>query len=162
MNAILDRIDDAMLSVAHKISDVVDQGVGIDHWSLASGMLNAGLACLVMATATLFALQGVDAVGFTISSVMSLLWIIVYQMLADRLKEQRRSTDAGRALKVSERRTRTVDLVIMFFIFAIQFPDVDVSDMFFMGGIAFFHLHYYFKAADLPPPSTSTRMAWSG
>ncbi len=102
------------------------------------------------------------AFGFAVTSIFSFFWYFIYQDMADRLGRQRASSDAGRALRISELRTRRIDLALVGFIWAIQFPDVDVSDMVFMAALACFHVHYYFKAADLPPPSTSNRVAWNG
>jgi len=160
MNAILDRIDDAMLSLAQRISDMVDRTTDLDHWSTAAGLLHGGVAFIMLSTALTLARSPEGALGFAVTTGFSFLWFLMYQALVTRLRMQKASSDAGRALRVSERRTRTVDLVIMGFIIAIQIPRFDISSAFFTGAIACFHLHYYFKAAELPPPSKSTQVAW--
>jgi hypothetical protein len=162
MNVILQHIDDAMLSAAQRISDAVDRTTGIDHWSTAVGLLRAGVGLIMLSTALSLAQSSEGPFGFAITAGISFLWFLMYQTLVARLRTQRASRDAGRALRVSERAARTVDLVVMGFVIAIQVPQFDVSSAFFTAAIACFHVHYYFKAAELPPPSTSTRIAWGG
>lgn len=163
MTAILDHIDQTMLAIAQKVSDVVDDAFGFDHWSIAQGFLRVGVGLILLSTAMSLALPRsgpFNPFGFTVTTLFSFLWYFIYRGMADRLRMQRASRDAGRALRVSELQTRRVDLVLMAFICAIQFPRVDMADAAFMGAIVCFHVHYYFKAADLPPPSTSNKVAW--
>lgn len=162
MNVVLDRIDNALIIAAQKISDAVDKAFGVDHWGLASGILRLGVGCILLSTAFSLVIDSPGAIGFTVTTLFSFIWFIIYKGMSDRLREQRASRDAGRALIVSERRMRSVDLLLMIFLVSLQLPDLDRAGMFFIAGLVSFHLHYYFKAADLPPPSTSTRVAWNG
>ena len=163
MTAILDHIDQTMLAVAQKVSDVVDDVLGFDHWSIAQGFLRVGVGLILLSTAMSLAMSHTGplaAFGFTVTTLFSFLWYYIYRGMADRLRMQRASRDAGRALRISELRTRRIDLAMTAFICAIQFPRLDMADVTFMGAILCFHVHYYFKAADLPPPSTSNKVAW--
>lgn len=162
MTAILERFDQAMLTIAQKISDVVDETLGFDHWSVAHVVLRLGVGMILLSTAMTLATSPTGAFGFVVTVLFSFFWYFIYYDLSDRLKRQQSSRDAGRALRVSELRTRTISLAMTGFICAIQFPDVEASDVVFMGAMILFHLHYYFKAADLPPPSTSNKVAWNG
>lgn len=160
MTSILDRIDDFMLSLAQRISDAVDRATGVDHWSVAAGLLHGALGLIMLSTALTLARSKQGAVGFGVTLGLSFFWFIIYQKLFARLRMQRSSSDAGRAVRVSERVARGTDLGVVGLVIVIQIPGFDASSMIFTSAVACFHLHYYFKAAEMPPPSTSDQVAW--
>jgi hypothetical protein len=160
MDRMLEAIDDALLGLAQRTSDATHETLGIDHWSIAAGLLHAGLVGVLAA-----AVMSLDADGWISAetpgaAVTTLIWLFVHRSHTARLRRQRGSRDAGRALRVSERRLRTVDLLVAAVIVCVQTADWDASSAVFCLGVSLFHLHYYFKAADLPPPALSGRMAW--
>ncbi|MFZ3482210.1 hypothetical protein [Sphingomonas sp. 3-13AW] len=160
MTSLPDRIDGGLLDCAQRISDFIDGALAFNHWAVARALLRCGLACFIASPLVALRIEGAGALPVALDLFLCCFWFFIYTGLMTNLREQQASPSLGRALRVIESRIRRLDLLVTAAVSVVLSIGLELSGFIFILGVFAMHLHYYFKAADLPPPSTSTKPAF--